>query len=41
MFGIFTPAQQAVVERVAQLTRERIAPRASHYDAIAANPVES
>jgi alkylation response protein AidB-like acyl-CoA dehydrogenase len=41
MLGTFTPAQQAVVERVAQLTRERIAPRASHYDAIAANPVES
>jgi alkylation response protein AidB-like acyl-CoA dehydrogenase len=41
MRGIVTPAQQAVVERVAQLTRTNIAPRAAHYDAIAANPVAS
>jgi alkylation response protein AidB-like acyl-CoA dehydrogenase len=41
MLGMLTPAQQVIIERVAQLTREKIAPRASHYDAIAANPVES
>lgn len=41
MLGMFTPVQQAIMERVAQLTREKIAPRAPHYDAIAANPVES
>ena len=33
--------QRAVVERAEQLTRERIAPRASDYDAAAANPIES
>jgi butyryl-CoA dehydrogenase len=38
---MLTPAQQAVIERIEQLTRENIAPRAAHYDAIAANPVES
>jgi alkylation response protein AidB-like acyl-CoA dehydrogenase len=41
MLGIFTPVQQAVIERVAQLTQTNIAPRAAHYDAIAANPMES
>ncbi len=35
------PEQRLVVERVAQLTRERIAPRAEQYDADAQNPVES
>src|SRR5262245_43786524 len=34
-------AQQAVVDRVAQITREKIAPRAAEYDAAGANPVES
>src|SRR5215468_10596834 len=34
-------AQQAVVDRVARITRERIAPRAASYDAAGANPVES
>jgi butyryl-CoA dehydrogenase len=38
---MLTPAQQAVIERIEQLTRENIAPRAAHYDAMAANPVES
>jgi alkylation response protein AidB-like acyl-CoA dehydrogenase len=33
--------RQAIVERAEQLTRERIAPRASDYDAAAANPIES
>jgi len=33
--------QRAVVERAERLTRERIAPRASEYDAAAANPLES
>jgi alkylation response protein AidB-like acyl-CoA dehydrogenase len=41
MMALLTPAQRAVVERVAELAREKIAPRAAHYDAIAANPVES
>lgn len=41
MLRMLTPAQQAVIERAAQLTRAHIAPRAAHYDAIAANPVES
>lgn len=36
-----TPEQARVVERVAQLTRERIAPRAAEYDAAGKNPVES
>jgi alkylation response protein AidB-like acyl-CoA dehydrogenase len=36
-----TPEQQLVVERVAQLTRERIAPRAAAYDVAGQNPVES
>jgi len=34
-------AQQAVVDRVARITREKIAPRAAEYDAAGANPVES
>jgi alkylation response protein AidB-like acyl-CoA dehydrogenase len=41
MLGLLTPDQQAVMARVARLTRQKIAPRAAHYDAIAANPVES
>ena len=36
-----TPVQQAVVDHVDRLTRERIAPRAAEYDQAAANPVES
>ena len=36
-----TPEQARVVERVAQLTRERIAPRAAEYDQAGQNPVES
>ncbi|PYM31470.1 MAG: hypothetical protein DME15_17605 [Candidatus Rokuibacteriota bacterium] len=36
-----TPEQRLVVERVARLTRERIAPRAADYDLAAQNPVES
>jgi alkylation response protein AidB-like acyl-CoA dehydrogenase len=36
-----TPEQRLVVERVARLTRERIAPRAADYDLTAQNPVES
>ena len=36
-----TPAQQAIVDRVERLTRERIAPRAAEYDVTAQNPVES
>lgn len=36
-----TPEQRLVVERVARLTRERIAPRAAQYDVAAQNPVES
>jgi alkylation response protein AidB-like acyl-CoA dehydrogenase len=38
---MLTPAQQTVIQRIEQLTREKIAPRAAHYDAIAANPVEN
>jgi alkylation response protein AidB-like acyl-CoA dehydrogenase len=34
-------SQRAIVERAAQLTREKIAPRAARYDREAANPVES
>ena len=33
--------QQAILERVAQLTREHIAPRAAEYDAAGANPLDS
>jgi alkylation response protein AidB-like acyl-CoA dehydrogenase len=36
-----TPGQQAMIDRVERLTQQKIAPRAAHYDAIAANPVES
>ncbi|HKB26941.1 MAG TPA: acyl-CoA dehydrogenase family protein [Methylomirabilota bacterium] len=36
-----TPEQRLVVERVARLTRERIAPRAARYDVEAQNPLES
>ncbi|MGH7276411.1 MAG: acyl-CoA dehydrogenase family protein [Candidatus Rokuibacteriota bacterium] len=36
-----TPEQRLVVERVVQLTRERIAPRAAAYDVAGQNPVES
>ena len=36
-----TPAQQAVVDRAARITREKVAPRAAEYDAAGANPVES
>jgi alkylation response protein AidB-like acyl-CoA dehydrogenase len=36
-----TPSPRAVVERVAQVTRERIAPRAAEYDGAGRNPVES
>ena len=41
MQGILTAAQQDVVARVAQLTRDRLAPRAAHYDAAGVHPVES
>lgn len=34
-------SQRAIVEQAAQLTREKIAPRAARYDREAANPVES
>ncbi|MGH7398093.1 MAG: acyl-CoA dehydrogenase family protein, partial [Candidatus Rokuibacteriota bacterium] len=34
-------AQKALLDRVARLTREHIAPRAAEYDAAAANPVDS
>ncbi len=36
-----TGEQQAVVDRVARITREKIAPRAAEYDAAGANPVDS
>ena len=36
-----TQSQRAIVEKVARLTRELIAPRAAQYDAAATNPVES
>lgn len=35
------PVQQAIVDRVDRLTRERIAPRAALYDEAGQNPVES
>ena len=35
------PADRAIVERAARLTREKIAPRAATYDRDAVNPVES
>ncbi|HUM14185.1 MAG TPA: acyl-CoA dehydrogenase family protein [Candidatus Nitrosotalea sp.] len=34
-------AQNAIIDRVARLTREHIAPRAAEYDAAGANPVDS
>ena len=40
MFAL-TPEGRALVDRLEQLTRERIAPRAAEYDAAAQNPVES
>src|SRR6476646_6158761 len=33
--------QTAILDRVARLTREHIAPRAAEYDAAAANPIDS
>jgi alkylation response protein AidB-like acyl-CoA dehydrogenase len=33
--------QQAVVDRAARITRDTVAPRAAHYDAAGANPVDS
>jgi alkylation response protein AidB-like acyl-CoA dehydrogenase len=39
--GALSPERQAVVDRAARLTREKIAPRAAHYDAAGINPVES
>jgi alkylation response protein AidB-like acyl-CoA dehydrogenase len=41
MLELLTPTQQEIVARVAQLTRDQIAPRAAHYDAVATNPMES
>jgi alkylation response protein AidB-like acyl-CoA dehydrogenase len=41
MLGVFTTAQQDVLARLATLTREKIAPRAAHYDAIASHPLDS
>jgi alkylation response protein AidB-like acyl-CoA dehydrogenase len=38
---VLGPSQQAVVDRVDRLTRERIAPRAAEYDVAGANPVDS
>ncbi|MGH7367864.1 MAG: acyl-CoA dehydrogenase family protein, partial [Candidatus Rokuibacteriota bacterium] len=38
---MFTAAQNAILDRVARLTREHIAPRAAEYDAAGANPVDS
>jgi alkylation response protein AidB-like acyl-CoA dehydrogenase len=39
--GSLSPERQAIVDRAARLTREKIAPRAAHYDATGTNPVES
>ncbi len=38
---MYTAAQKAILDRVARLTRESIAPRAAEYDAAGANPVDS
>jgi len=38
---LYTAAQKAVLDRVGQLTREHIAPRAAEYDAAGANPIDS
>ncbi len=35
------PGQKAILDRVARLTREHVAPRAAEYDAAGANPVDS
>lgn len=37
----FSPEQRAVIGRAAQVTRERLAPRAARYDEEARHPVES
>ena len=39
--SLLSPESQAIVDRAARLTRERIAPRAADYDAAGVNPVES
>ena len=36
-----TGAQEAILDRVARITREQIAPRAAEYDAAGANPIDS
>ncbi|MGQ4807953.1 hypothetical protein NKDENANG_01319 [Candidatus Entotheonellaceae bacterium PAL068K] len=41
MIGMLTPDRQDIIEPVAQLTRDKIAPRAAHYDATASRPLES
>ena len=41
MQGMLTAAQQDVVMRVAQITRDKLAPRAAHYDVTGTHPVES
>ena len=38
---MYTAAQKAILDRVARLTRESIAPRAAEYDAAGANPIDS
>jgi butyryl-CoA dehydrogenase len=38
---LFTAAQEAILDRVARITREHIAPRAAEYDAAGANPIDS
>ncbi len=38
---MFTAAQEAILDRVARITREHIAPRAAEYDAAGANPIDS
>jgi alkylation response protein AidB-like acyl-CoA dehydrogenase len=38
---LYTAAQKAILDRVARITRESIAPRAAEYDAAGANPVDS
>ncbi|MEX2222723.1 MAG: acyl-CoA dehydrogenase family protein [Candidatus Rokuibacteriota bacterium] len=38
---MLSTAQQAILARVDQLTREHIAPRAAEYDAAGANPIDS
>jgi alkylation response protein AidB-like acyl-CoA dehydrogenase len=41
MQGMLTSVQQDVVARVAQITHDKLAPRAAHYDAAGVHPVES